>query len=182
GLQRHLASNARLLRAGDRRRLRRRARRVRRRRAPRPGPRAGGPHRPSPVDAPAPRRDRRHLRRRDRRGPPHRGAAPGDAGARRGRAAPRGDPGAPRRAALVQRRAGRGRQVQGRHPGDHQPAGRRDRSLQAPDRLRLGPDLRARRRHAAHRRQGLPAHAAQRRGLRRGEGAADREGLLQPVV
>ena len=29
-----------------------------------------------------------------------------------------------------------------------------------------GPHLRARRRHAADRRQGLPAHAAQRRGLR----------------
>ena len=28
----------------------------------------------------------------------------------------------------------------------------------------------------------VPAHPAQRRGLRRGEGAADREGLLQPVV
>ncbi len=32
------------------------------------------------------------------------------------------------------------------------------------------------------RRQGLPPHAAQRRGLRRRAGAAGREGLLQPVL
>ena len=44
------------------------------------------------------------------------------------------------------------------------------------------PHVRARRRHAADRRQGVPAHAAQRRGLRRGARAADREGLLQPVA
>ena len=45
-----------------------------------------------------------------------------------------------------------------------------------------GPHLRARRRHAADRRQGLHADAAQRRDLRRGARAADREGLLQPVL
>ena len=45
-----------------------------------------------------------------------------------------------------------------------------------------GPDLRARRRHAADRREGLPAHAAQRRSVGRGARAADREGLLQPVL
>ena len=41
--------------------------------------------------------------------------------------------------------------------------GDRHRPRQAPDRLRQRPDLRARRRHAADRRQGLHAHAAQRR-------------------
>ena len=54
--------------------------------------------------------------------------------------------------------------------------------VQAPDRLRQRPDLRARRRHAADRRQGLHAHAAQRRDLGGGARAADREGLLQPVL
>ena len=44
------------------------------------------------------------------------------------------------------------------------------------------PHLRARRRHAAGGRQGLPAHAAQRRGLGRGARPADREGLLQSVL
>ena len=43
--------------------------------------------------------------------------------------------------------------------------GDRHRPLQAADRLRLRPHLRARRRHAADRRQGLHAHAAQRRDL-----------------
>ena len=56
------------------------------------------------------------------------------------------------------------------------------RPLQAPDRLRLRPHLRARRRHAADRRQGVPAHPAQRRGVRRGARSPDREGLLQPVL
>src|SRR5207253_2380742 len=43
------------------------------------------------------------------------------------------------------------------------------------------PHVRARRRHAARRRQGVPAHAAQRRGLRRGARADARaRGLLQP--
>ena len=60
--------------------------------------------------------------------------------------------------------------------------GSRHRPLQAPDRLRLRAHLRARRRHAADRRQGLHAHAAQRRDLRRGARAADREGLLQPSL
>jgi len=45
-----------------------------------------------------------------------------------------------------------------------------------------GLDVRARWRHAADRRQGLPAHAAQRRGLRRGARASCREGLLQSVL
>ena len=57
-----------------------------------------------------------------------------------------------------------------------------DRPLQAPDRLRQRADLRARRRHAADRRQGVHAHAAQRRDLGGGARAADREGLLQPVL
>ena len=45
-----------------------------------------------------------------------------------------------------------------------------------------GLTLRPRRRHAADRRQGLHADPAQRRGIRRGAGAPDREGLLQPVL
>ena len=54
-------------------------------------------------------------------------------------------------------------------------------ALQAPDRLRQRPHVRAERRHAARRRQGLPADAAQRRGLRRGARAAPRaRRLLQP--
>ncbi len=57
-----------------------------------------------------------------------------------------------------------------------------DGPVEAPDRLRLRTDLRPRRRHAAHRRQGLHADAAQRRDLGRGAGEVDREGLLQPVV
>ena len=60
--------------------------------------------------------------------------------------------------------------------------GDRHRPLEAPDRLRQRAHLRARRRHAADRRQGLHAHAAQRRDLGRRARAADREGLLQPVV
>ena len=76
--------------------------------------------------------------------------------------------GAPRRPAQLQRRAADRRQVQGRDPGDPQPPERRPGALEAPDRLRERPHLRARRRHAARRRQGLPAHAAQRRGLGRG--------------
>ena len=58
-----------------------------------------------------------------------------------------------------------GEQVQGLDPGDPQPPGRRPRAVQAPHRLRLRPHLRARRRHAADRREDLPAHAAQRRGV-----------------
>ncbi len=54
--------------------------------------------------------------------------------------------------------------------------------VQAADRLLQRPDLRPRRRHAADRRQGVPAHAAERRGVRRGAGAAHREGVLQPVM
>ena len=54
--------------------------------------------------------------------------------------------------------------------------------VQAPDRLRQRSHLRARRRHAADRRQGLHADPAQRRDLRRGARAADREGLLQPEL
>src|SRR5581483_7457297 len=51
----------------------------------------------------------------------------------------------------------------------------------APDRLRQRAHVRPRRRHAARRRQGLPAHAAQRRGLGRGTGPDARaRRLLQP--
>ena len=50
-------------------------------------------------------------------------------------------------------------------PGRPQPPGHRHRPLQAPDRLRQRAHLRARRRHAADRRQGVHAHAAQRRDL-----------------
>ena len=50
-------------------------------------------------------------------------------------------------------------------PGDPQPPERRHRALEAADRLRERAHLRAERRHAARRRQGLPAHAAQRRGV-----------------
>ena len=105
--------------------------------------------------------------------------------AARGRAADqrprRGRARAPRDPEVVQRRPGRRGQVQGLHPGHHQPAGVGERPLEAPDRLRLRPHLCPGRRHAADRRQGVPAHAAQRRALQRGARAADREGLLQPV-
>ena len=51
----------------------------------------------------------------------------------------------------LQRRTADRRQVQGLDPGDPQPPGRRHRPLQAADRFRERPHLRARRRHAAHR-------------------------------
>ncbi len=60
--------------------------------------------------------------------------------------------------------------------------GCRHRAGQAPDRLLQRAHLRARRRHAACRRQDLPAHAAKRRSLSRGTRAAHREGLLQSVL
>ena len=53
--------------------------------------------------------------------------------------------------------------------------------VEAPDRLRQRPDVRARRRHAARRRQGLPADAAKRRGVRRrARTHARARRLLQP--
>ena len=61
-------------------------------------------------------------------------------------------------------------------PGDPQPADDRRRARQAADRLRLRAHLRARRRHAEDRREDLPAHPAQRRGLapRRRRGSSKR--------
>ena len=82
--------------------------------------------------------------------------------------------GLPERAAHVQRRAADRRPLQARHPGHHQPADRRARAREAPDRLRLRPHVRPRGPHAAHRRQGLPAHARERRAVRRGPGALPR--------
>ena len=59
-------------------------------------------------------------------------------------------------AARIQRRQADRRPLQGPDPGDHQPAERRHGALQATDRLRQRADVRARREHAARRRQGLP--------------------------
>ena len=169
GLLRLLASRARLLRP------RRGPRRVRGRggaagRDPPARGRAGGPlsraaERPAAEHAAAPGRDRRHLRRRLAVRAAHHRAAPGRRPPGQRPQRQRGGPRAPGDPEVVQRRAGRRGQVQGRDPGDHQPPGIRDRPLQAPDRLRLGPDLRARRRDAADRRQGLPADSAQRGAL-----------------
>ena len=144
-------------------------------RAPGHLPRA--PQRPPAERPPAARRDRRHLRRRARRRPAHDIAA---AGRRRAaqRARGRGRARPLRRPEELQRRPGRRRQVQGRDPGDPQPPGHGHRPRQADDRLLERADLRARRRHAADRRQGLPAHAAQRRGVRRGAGAAVEKGFF----
>ena len=127
--------------------------------------------------------------------PPHASRRPAshadDAGRDHGGAAARhatreevddGGEGAPDRAAVVQRRAADRRPLQERDPGDHQPADGRARAVEAPDRLRLRPHLRARRRHAAHRREGLPADAEERRGVGRGPRAPGRERLLQPAA
>ena len=51
---------------------------------------------------------------------------------------------------------------------------------QAPDRLRVGAHVRARRRHAARRRQGVPAHATRCRALGGGSRALPRGRVLQP--
>ena len=67
--------------------------------------------------------------------------------------------GAPRHARTASTTPRRSPTVQARGPGDPQPADDRGRARQAPDRLRLGPHLRARRRHAEDRREDLPAHA-----------------------
>jgi cell division inhibitor SepF len=70
---------------------------------------------------------------------PRSGAPVCCAGRRAARNGNGGDgPRAPRDPEVLQRRPGRGRQVQGRDPRDHQPAGIRERPLEAPDRLRLG--------------------------------------------
>ena len=101
---------------------------------------------------------------RRRRARPARAARP-RAAADRGRAEPELGARAPRPAAQLQRRAADRRQVQAVDPGDPQPPERRHRALEAADRLRERPHLRAERRHAARRRQGVPAHAAKRRGV-----------------
>src|SRR5579875_1540648 len=93
------------------------------------------------------------------------GAEPGG-GPRAGNVARPPDP-----AAQLQRRPAGRRPLQGRRPRDPQPAVGRRRAVEAPDRLRQRPHLCPRRGHAAHRRQGLPAHAARRRALGRGPGA-----------
>src|SRR5262249_25687612 len=65
--------------------------------------------------------------------------------------------------------------------GDPQSAGRRYRPLEAADRLRKWAHVRARREHATGRGPRLPAHAAERRAVRRGALARARAGrLLQP--
>ena len=58
-----------------------------------------------------------------------------------------------RHPAQLQRRPAGRRRVQALEAGDHQPSEHRPRALQAPDRLRLRHDLRARRRHAARSRR-----------------------------
>ena len=122
---------------------------------------------------------RRRLAERSR-GPSGRAAA---APSQRRRRADRGvGEGAPRDPAELQRRAAGRRPVQGRDPGDPQPPELRRRALEAPDRLRQRAHLRARRRHAARRGQGLPADAPQRRGLSRGAREDHRtRRLLQPA-
>src|SRR5204862_4637664 len=86
-----------------------------------------------------------------------------------------------RPAAKLQRRAADRGPVQGRRSGHPQPPGRGRRAVEAPDRFRERADLRAERRDAARRRQGVPADAPQRRGLGRGARAPARaRRLLQP--
>src|ERR671937_851471 len=68
-----------------------------------------------------------------------------------------------------------------RDPGHPQSPKLRPGSVEAVDRLRERSHLRARRRHATCRRQGLSADAAKRRGIRRAAGATARaRRLLQP--
>src|SRR5581483_3520694 len=87
----------------------------------------------------------------------------------------------PRAPAQLQRRAADRRPLQAGDPGDPQPAERRRRVVEAADRLHERPHLRAQRRHAARRRQGLPADAPQRRGERRAARPDPRtRRLLQP--
>ena len=98
-----------------------------------------------------------------------------------GRARRRRRPRPPRHPEELQRRPADRGQVQGRHAGHPQPPGLRPRPLQAPDRLRERPHVCARRRHAARGGQGLPAHAAKRRGLgRRARPPPRARRLLQP--
>ena len=111
---------------------------------------------PEPSRAPEPSRSGRAAGRRSRPSPPAAGLAAGP----------------PRHAAELQRRAVDRRQVQGLGAGDPQPPERRRRAREAPDRLLERPHLRAERRHAACRGQGVPAHAPERRGVRRGDGPA----------
>ena len=125
-----------------------------------------------PSDAP---------RRRASSGPrdPRRGSTARSRAARVGSIRPR----PPRPPAQLQRRPADRRQVQGGDPGHPQPPERRPGAVQAPDRLRERAHLRAQRRDAAGRGQGVPAHAAQRRGVSRGARPAARaRRLLQPGV
>src|SRR3954463_13075361 len=117
------------------------------------------------TEPPAQREEPRpaRLRRIDTSAPagpaaPHRPFRP-----RRPRAGER----APGHSAQLQRRPADRRQVQGVDPGDPESAGVGRRALEAPDRLRQRPDVRARGRHAASRRQGLPPPPAERPGERR---------------
>src|ERR687891_231305 len=125
-------------------------------------------------------RDRQNVRRlnprrrEDGRPPPAR-RAPAARGRRlRLRASP------PRRPSELQRRAVDRRQVQGVRARDRQPPGDGPRALEAPHRLLERSHVCPQREHAAGRRQGLPADAAQRRGLRRRARPPDRPRLLQP--
>src|SRR4029079_11109623 len=85
-------------------------------------------------------------------------------------------------AAQLQRRAAGRRPLQERRSGDPQPPVGGLGAVEAADRLRQGPHVRTRRRHAANCRQGLPAHAERRRAVGRGPGADARAGLLQPGI
>ncbi|CAA9476163.1 MAG: FIG021292: hypothetical protein, partial [uncultured Solirubrobacteraceae bacterium] len=179
GTPRHLAQDCGLLRLGRGARSGvRRAGGGLRARGQAPGELPRAPQRPAPGLPPSRRRLRRHLRGVRRAA--HDAVAGCPAGQRREwgrrRTRPSRDP------EVLQRRPAGRRQVQGLDPGGPEPPGDRQRPGQAPDRLRLRLDLRPRRRDAAHRRQGLHAHAAQRRDLRRGARVAHREGLLQPVL
>ena len=183
GLPRHLASHARLLRPRRGRGVRRRGDRA----LPGAGGRAPGqlpraPQRPPAELAAPPRRDRRHLRRRS--------AAPSAARrlrcGRSAAAAGNGRNGGDVRVHFVAPKNFNDVQDVADKFKDSIPVilnlqGTDTDLVQAADRLLQRAHLRARRRHAADRRQGLPADAAQRRGLRRGARAAGREGLLQPA-
>ena len=146
-------------------------------------PLPGAPERAAPAVAPPPRRDRRHLRRRLAVRAPDRAAAARSA-------APRPSPptaegscactsSSPRRTTTPRIVADKFKQsipvILNLQSSDAD-------ALDPADRLRVRPHVRARRRHAEDRREGLPAHAAQRRGVGGRARGVDREGLFQPVV
>src|SRR5215203_2939647 len=108
-------------------------------------------------------------------------AVPDGAAPNRGGAEPELRPRPSRPAAELQRRAADRRQVQAVDPGHPQPPERGHGAVEAADRLLERPHLRTERRHAARRRQGLPADAPERRGVGRAARPADRtRRFLQP--